>query len=112
MSCGWADVSKVAEVATGQEVLFHIAYGVLNAAFFLRAAWIAGYNLKTVVSCEGRVNGVPARWFTGFVLEHRGLEIVNHYALGHSAKVLEGVLVTAKEVLLLLREGELNVHLT
>ena len=100
--CGRADVGEVPEVATGQEVLFHIAYGVLNAAFFLRAARITGYDPEAVVGCEGCVAGIPAGCFTDFVLEHGRLEIVDHDRLRHPVKVLEGVLMTAKKVLLLL----------
>lgn len=56
---------NVLEPASGKEVLFDVADAVVDAAFFLRRAAIAGDDLKAVIAGKVGVERVPARTLAG-----------------------------------------------
>src|SRR3982751_3404572 len=58
------------------------------------------------------VTGIKQRRLTGQAFEHRRLQIVDHELRGHTMEGLEGMLMTAEEMLHGLRDGEFQIHQT
>src|SRR5690606_15198216 len=93
-----------------QEALPHVRNGVLDDAFRLRMPGTARLDPEAVVAGEVEILRVVYRLGARRVREDRGLAVVDHYLLRHSAELLERALVAAEEPFLALPQRKLDVQ--
>src|ERR1700737_2770898 len=92
-----------------EEILLYVPDTRFDTAFFVWPSHVTSTWLEAVVCCKVQVPRMKERPFSGRMLEHSGLRIVDDNFGRNSAKKLEGVLMGAQEVFGSLAEAKLEV---
>ena len=107
---GRAYGAEVQDVQTAQEILFHIAHGILNAPFFISLAHAAGHNLEPEVVGKVHVTKIIDRSLADHTSDDGAFQIIDHDFSRNRTEKMKSILMTGKEMLHASRDGELHVH--
>src|SRR5208282_1059932 len=106
---GRVEGAEGGDVQAVEKVLLHLAHAVFNAALFVAFSDLAGDRGEAVMGGKIQVAWVKTRWQARGMLQHTGLQIINHDLSGGAAKELQRVAVSGKELFHALQEAELEV---
>src|SRR6266436_2649396 len=92
-----------------EEIFLYVPDTGFHTAFFVWPSHVTSTWLEAVVCCKVQVARMKERPFSGRMLEHSGLRIVDDNFGRNSAKKLQSVLVSGQEVLCRFAQGKLDI---